>query len=102
MVDLKNVQQVVQDIKDIKIQWATNIAKSAFEILFKELKSQSFKSFSEAYDFTKSAMKMLEEARPTEPMLFNGMSYIHAQIEPEIEKSDLKSFLTRLRIPNLL
>lgn len=94
MVDLKNVQQVVQDIKDIKIQWATNIAKSAFEILFKELKSQSFKSFSEAYDFTKSAMKMLEEARPTEPMLFNGMSYIHAQIEPKIEKSDLKSFLT--------
>jgi hypothetical protein len=38
-------------------------------------------------------MKMLEDARPTEPMLFNGMSYIYAKIHPEIEKADLKSFL---------
>ena len=93
MADLKNVEQVVQDIKDIKIQWATNIAKSAFEILFKELKSQEFKSFADAYEFTKTSMKMLEDARPTEPMLFNGMSYIYAKIQPEIEKADLKSFL---------
>lgn len=93
MADLKNVEQVVQDIKDIKIQWATNIAKAAFEILFKELKVQKFKSFIEAYEFTKSSMKMLEDARPTEPMLFNGMSYIHAQIQPEVEKADLKSFI---------
>ncbi len=93
MANLKNVEQVVQDIKDIKIQWATDIAKSAFEILSKELKSQKFKSFFEAYEFTKTSMKMLEKARPTEPMLFNGMSYIYAQIQPEIEKADLKSFL---------
>ena len=93
MADLKNVQQVVQDIKDIKIQWATNIAKAAFEIIFKELKSQEFKSFADAYEFTKTSMKMLEDARPTEPMLFNGMSYIYAKIQPEIEKADLKSFL---------
>jgi hypothetical protein len=38
-------------------------------------------------------MKMLEDARPTEPMLFNGMSYIYAKMQPEIEKADLKSFL---------
>ncbi len=93
MANLKNIEQVVQDIKDIKIQWATDIAKSAFEILSKELKSQKFKSFFEAYEFTKTSMKMLEKARPTEPMLFNGMSYIYAQIQPEIEKADLKSFL---------
>ena len=30
---LLNIIQVVQDIKDIKIQGATNIAKSAFEFL---------------------------------------------------------------------
>ena len=93
MADLKNVEQVVQDIKEIKIQWATNIAKSAFEILSKELKSQNFKSFAEAYEFTKTSMKMLEDARPTEPMLFNGMSYVYAEIQPEIEKADLESFL---------
>ena len=93
MADLKNVERIVQDIKDIKIQWATDIAKSAFEILSKELKSQEFKSFAEAYEFTKTSMKMLEDARPTEPMLFNGMSYVYAEIQPEIEKADLKSFL---------
>lgn len=93
MADLKNIEQIVQDIKDIKIQWATDIAKSAFEILFKELKSQKFNSFTEACEFTKTAMNMLEWARPTEPMLFNGMSYIYAKIQPEIEKADLKSFL---------
>lgn len=92
MANLKNVEQVVQDIKDIKIQWATNIAKAAFEILFKELKSQEFKSFIDVSEFTKTSMKMLEEARPTEPMLFNGMSYVYAKIQPEIEKADLKSF----------
>ena len=93
MANLKNVERVVQDIKDIKIQWATNIAKSAFEILSKELKTQNFKSFAEAYEFTKTSMKMLEDARPTEPMLFNGMSYVYAEIQPEIEKADLESFL---------
>ena len=93
MANLKNVEQVVQDIKDIKIQWATNIAKAAFEILFKELKNQKFNSFIEAYEFTKASMKMLEDARPTEPMLFNWMSYIYAKMQPEIEKADLKSFL---------
>ena len=93
MIDLKKVEQVVQDIKDIKIQWATNIAKAAFEIIFKELKSQKFESFIEAYEFTKTSMKILEDARPTEPMLFNWMSYIYAKIQPEIEKADLKSFL---------
>ena len=93
MADQKNILQVVQDIKDIKIQWATNIAKSAFEILFTELKRQTFKTFVEAYEFTKSSMNALEAARPTEPMLFNGMSYIHSKIEPEIWKSNLKTFL---------
>ena len=93
MANLKNVEQVVQDIKDIKIQWATNIAKSAFDIISKELKSQEFESFAEAYEFLKSSMKMLEDARATEPMLFNWMSFIYAQIQPEVEKSDLESFL---------
>lgn len=93
MADLKNVTQVVEDIKAIKIQWATNIAKAAFEILAKEMKNQSFKSFTEAFDFFIKSMKMLEDARPTEPMLFNGMSYIYSKIEPEKEKADLKSFV---------
>jgi len=92
MADQKNILQVVQDIKDIKIQSATNIAKAAFEVLYTELKNQTFNSFNEIYEFTKSSMKLLEAARPTEPMLFNGMSYVYTKIEPEVEKTNLKSF----------
>ena len=93
MANLKNVTQVAQDIKDIKIQWATNIAKAAFETLSTELKKQKFNSSIEAHDFLKTSMNMLEDARPTEPMLFNWMSYIYSKIEPELEKQDLASFL---------
>ena len=77
---LLNIIQVVQDIKDIKIQGATNIAKSAFEILISESKNQTFASKEEFLEFIQQAMQMLIEARPTEPMLFNGMDYIKAQI----------------------
>lgn len=77
---LQNIQQVVQDIKDIKIQWATNIAKSAFEILITESKNQSFDNSETFLTFIEKAMQMLIDARPTEPMLFNGMDYIKSQI----------------------
>ena len=77
---LLNIIQVVQDIKDNKIQGATNIAKSAFEILISESKNQTFASKEEFLEFIQQAMQMLIEARPTEPMLFNGMDYIKAQI----------------------
>lgn len=80
MQKLERVQQVVQDIKDIKIQWATNIAKSAFEILITESKHQTFDGSKEFLDFINQAMQLLIDARPTEPMLFNGMDYIKSII----------------------
>ncbi len=44
MEKFAKIQQIVQDIKDIKIQGATNIAKAAFEILISESKNQTFES----------------------------------------------------------
>ena len=81
MEQLKNIQQVVDDIKSITIQWATNIAKSAFEILISESKNKSFESWSAFLDFIQQAMELLISARPTEPMLFNGMDYIKSEIK---------------------
>ena len=80
MQQLIHVEQIVQDIKDIKIQGATNIAKAAFEIIISESKSQNFISFEEYSEFVTTAMQLLIDARPTEPMLFNGMDYIKSQI----------------------
>ena len=81
MEQLKNIQQVVDDIKSITIQWATNIAKSAFEILISESKNKSFESWSAFLDFIQQGMELLISARPTEPMLFNGMDYINSEIK---------------------
>ena len=77
---LKVVEQIVQDIKDIKIQWATNIAKAAFEVIISESKNKKFDSKEEYIDFVNKSMNILIAARPTEPMLFNGMDYIKSEI----------------------
>ena len=90
MQQLIHVEQIVQDIKDIKIQGATNIAKAAFEIIISESKSQNFISFEEYSEFVNRAMQLLIDARPTEPMLFNGMDYIKAQIA-KVQTSDLET-----------
>ena len=83
------VEQVVQDIKDIKIQWATNIAKAAFEVLISESKKKEFGDKWEYLDFIYKSMDILIAARPTEPMLFNGMDYIRAEMK-KIEEKDVK------------
>lgn len=87
MEQLKNIQQVVEDIKAINIQGATNIAKAAFEILISESKSKTFESKPAFLDFIDQGMELLIAARPTEPMLFNGMDYIKAEIK-KIDPSD--------------
>ena len=87
---LKVVEQIVQDIKDIKIQWATNIAKAAFEVIILESKKQKFSSKGEYLDFIQKAMNILIDARPTEPMLFNGMDYIKSEIEKLKDENDVK------------
>jgi len=92
MADFSKVEQIVQDIYAIKIQGATNIAKSAFQILFDELQRQKFTSCVEILEFMFPAMKMLEKARPTEPMMFNGMAYITDKLD-HYKGSDVKALL---------
>lgn len=70
---LKNIQQVADDIKSITIQWATNIAKAGIDILGKEIRRQKFKDVKTFDLFLKQAVKLLKNARATEPMLFNGL-----------------------------
>jgi len=72
---LENIQKVAQDIKSIKIQWANNIAESAFKVMKEEILSKKFKKYSELKEFIETWTKLLIEARSTEPMLFNGIKY---------------------------
>ncbi len=64
------LHKVVADIKSLKIQGAENVAKAA--IL----------AWSKSPD-KKKAAKMLESARPTEPMLRNSIKYLSRYNDPD-------------------
>jgi ribose 1,5-bisphosphate isomerase len=68
--------QVVEDIKSLKIQGATNIAiegVKAFSSLAESLKVSSIDEF---YKILEEARYVLASARATEPALRNGLRYI--------------------------
>ena len=81
MIDLKNVEKVAKDIKDITIQWATNIAREACKIMQQELNNQEFSNSKEATEFFNKASKMLIDARETEPLLRNAMKYAKSKLK---------------------
>ena len=81
MADLKNVKKVAQDIKDITIQWATNIAREACKIMEQELRNWKFKNSKEVTDFFNKASQMLIDARETEPLLRNAMKYAKSKLK---------------------
>ena len=96
-MNLTPIKAVADDIKTIKIQWATNIAKEGIDILAKEIKNQKFKSEKEFDTFLKQAIVILKQARATEPMLFNGLKYCLASYKTLLaKKTDLKTMTMKL------
>jgi len=96
-MNLIPIRTVADDIKSIKIQWATNIAKAWMDILAKEIKNQSFKNHKEFDTFFKQAIVLIKTARATEPMLFNGLKACLASYKTLIDKkSELKTIQTTL------
>lgn len=81
MQQLKNIEKIADDIRTITIQGATNIAKAAFEILAQESKNQTFESVEQFVVFLRQGIELLRSARPTEPMLFNGMDYVESELK---------------------
>lgn len=96
-MNLIPIKAVAEDIKSIKIQWATNIAKAGIDILAKEIKNQKFISTKELDTFLKQAIVILRQARATEPMLFNGLKYCLSRYKELLAtKADLKTMMTKL------
>jgi len=96
-MNLTAIKTTAEDIKTIKIQWATNIAKAGIDILAKEIKKQNFSSVKEFDTFLKQAIVIIKQARATEPMLFNGLKYCLASYKNLIaKKADLKTITTKL------
>jgi len=89
MINLKNVEKIAQDIKSIKIQWATNIAREACKIMEQELRNWKFKNPKEVTDFFNKASQMLVDARETEPLLRNAMKYAKTKLKWGADSKEL-------------
>lgn len=94
---LQSIKRVADDIKAIKIQWATNIAKSGINMLGNELRKQKFKNLKELDAFFKQAVALLKDARDTEPMLFNWLKMCVSTYKSLItSKADIKTLQNKL------
>ncbi len=84
---IKHIEKISKDIKDIKIQGATNIAVSGINAIVFALSHCEFNSKEEFFDFVYKYSDLIKNARPTEPMLFNGLKYILFNIEKNKNKN---------------
>lgn len=78
--------QIVQDIKALKIQSAINVAKKALEAIYersKELKEANFAKVS-----LEPALDTLKETRPTEPGLRNVLKMYMKAVAPDLSNID--------------
>ncbi len=79
-------EKTIRDIKSIKIQGATNVAKSAIKALkykAKKIKAENKKEFlGKLYHYEQELL----ETRPTEPLMRNSLRYILYMLK----KSDIK------------
>lgn len=71
----ESINKTCSDIKSIKIQGATNVAKSGMLALHNAVLKNKFDNNKDLERFVIEACKKIEKARPTEPMLFNGIRY---------------------------
>ncbi len=96
-MNLTPIKVVASDIKSIKIQGATNIAKAGIDILAKEIKRQKFKNLKEFDTFIKQAVVLLKMARATEPMLFNGLKLCLTTYKELLQQQlEIKTMTTKL------
>ena len=71
-----SLNQVVKDIKSLKIQGAKAVSYSAVSVFDSIVHKSKARSTKEFLNEMNAARKMLEEARPTEPFLRNSLKYL--------------------------
>ena len=80
-------KQIIKDIKSLKIQGATNVAKAALKVLHNEyLKDNS-------EDHVNQIIAELYHTRPTEPMMHNSLKY-YLHLIKKTEKTPRQAYKT--------
>ena len=85
----ERINKICSDIKTIKIQGATNIARQGILVLKESIVKNKFEDNKDFEKFVLKACEKIKGARPTEPMLFNGLRYCSYVLKESIN-FDLK------------
>ncbi len=84
------LKKITKDIRTLKVQGARNIAKVAVETLVECAELSKAKTKKELYSELLSASKVLEDTRPTEPMMRNSLDdtlrFVLAWIQTQPDK----------------
>ena len=72
-----------QRIKSLEIQGATNVAMSAIDFLSSYAKRLKYNEIGKCLEDLYKAREILNNTRPTEPAMRNGLKYIMSQLEKE-------------------
>ena len=73
---MKELLKQVEDIKSLKIQGATNVAKKGMEFLHDFAERHKDLPKDKLYDELLKAKKLIKNARATEPALRNGLQFV--------------------------
>jgi ribose 1,5-bisphosphate isomerase len=92
---MKTVKQIVKDIKSLKIQGARDVAKAGIECIRITAKKSRAKNKREFVRDVQKTVDLVVKARPTEPMLKNGINMIMLRVS-EHDFENIKEFTARL------
>jgi len=87
------IKKTKKQIKDLKIQGATNIAKVSILAISNYAKRGKFKNSKDFYKKISKAAKELAFARPTEPLTQNAMRFLLSEIQNERDLESAKDKL---------
>ncbi len=92
LINIMNYKQILKNIKDLKIQGATNVMKAgldALKIALKDSKNiyKDFKIYSEEIAWI----------RPTEPLLRNGLLFLERNINERTTYSELEEMIEKYK-----
>lgn len=90
------VEDIIKNIKSLKIQGARNVAKSAIEALILQIKKSKVKTKSALYSELLRIGDALASSRPTEPMMRNAINnavkftFMQIKTHPALDINTLK------------
>lgn len=78
---MKHLKKIYKDIKSLKIQGATAVAKTIILALKEEGIKKKFKDLKQWQKNLRNSARYLLSARPTEPMAQNGVKFIFSELK---------------------